>query len=137
MIGRLKKRREFLAVAEGPKAARRCFMLERRRREDAGVARFGFTVSKRTAKKAVERNRIRRRLKEAVRLDASRHAQAGHDYVLVGRRFVLSVSFETLRTELSGALRDAHRVDAPKVDAPRVGADRAGSDGGRRPRSSQ
>jgi ribonuclease P protein component len=70
----------------------------------------------------VERNRIRRRLKEAVRLDASDHARAGHDYVLVGRRSVLSASFGGLRAELAGALRDTPR---------------AGSDGGRRPRSSR
>ena len=68
MIERLKKRRDFLAAAKGSKAARRAFVLEARERGDDGPARFGFTVTKRTAKKAVERNRIRRRLREAVRL---------------------------------------------------------------------
>jgi hypothetical protein len=57
-----------------------------------------------------------------LRLDASDHARAGHDYVLVGRRSVLSASFGGLRAELAGALRDTPR---------------AGSDGGRRPRSSR
>ena len=122
MLGRLKKRREFLAAAKGQKAPRRCFVLERCRRDDNDAARFGFTVSKRTAKKAVERNRIRRRLKEAVRLDAFKDAQSGHDYVLVGRRSVLSASFGDLRAELAGALREAPR---------------ASSGGARRPRSSQ
>ena len=66
MPERLKKRRDFLAAAKGHRAARRAFVLEARAREDEGSPRFGFTVSKRTAAKAVERNRIRRRLREAV-----------------------------------------------------------------------
>ncbi len=66
MPERLKKRRDFLAAAKGHRAARRAFVLEARSREDADGPRFGFTVSKRTATKAVERNRIRRRLREAV-----------------------------------------------------------------------
>ena len=88
MIERLKKRRDFLAAAKGSKAARRAFVLEARKRGDDGPPRFGFTVTKRTAKKAVERNRIRRRLREAARL-AAENAPAGHDYVLVGRRAAL------------------------------------------------
>jgi ribonuclease P protein component len=104
MIERLKKRRDFVAAAKGPKAARRAFVLETRRREDDGPARFGFTISKRTAKKAVERNRIRRRLKEAVRLAAPGRARPGCDYVLVGRRAALTESFAALEAELAGAL---------------------------------
>jgi ribonuclease P protein component len=106
MIERLKKRRDFLAAAKGSKAARRAFVLEAIRRGDEGPPRFGFTVSKRTAKKAVERNRIRRRLREAARL-ASVDARAGHDYVLVGRRHALSEPFSELTATLAEALRQA------------------------------
>ncbi len=107
MIERLKKRRDFLAAAKGPKAARRAFVLETRERGDDGPPRFGFTVSKRTAKKAVERNRIRRRLKEAARLAAADNARAGHDYVLVGRHRALSEPFSDLAATLAEALRHA------------------------------
>lgn len=103
MAGRLKLRRDFLAVAKGQKAVRRAFMLESRRRGDQDPPRFGFTISKRVAKSAVERNRIRRRLKEAARLEESR-ARPGHDYVLVGRRAALTEPFAALRAELAAAL---------------------------------
>ncbi len=109
MIGRLKKRRDFLAAAKGSKAQRRSFVLEARCRGDDAAPRFGFTVSKRTAKKAVERNRIRRRLKEAVRLAAPGRARSGCDYVVVGRRSALSESFAALKAELAGALAQAPR----------------------------
>jgi ribonuclease P protein component len=120
MIERLKRRRDFLAAAKGSKAPRRGFVLEARRRDDDGAPRFGFTVSKRTAKKAVERNRIRRRLKEAVRLAAPGRARPGCDYVVVGRRSALTESFAALTADLAGALAQAaggrhlrERADAP------------------------
>lgn len=104
MLQRLKKRRDFLAAAKGARAPRRAFVLESRQRDDGGPARVGFTVSKRVSKKAVERNRIRRRLREAVRSVAPQHALPGHDYVLVGRRSALSEKFGNIATELAGAM---------------------------------
>jgi ribonuclease P protein component len=121
MIGRLKKRRDFLAAAQGSKAARRAFVLEARERRDDGPPRFGFTVTKRVARKAVERNRIRRRLREAVRLDAE-DARPGHDYVLVGRRKALTEPLTDLKAALGQALRQA--ADFPnsgRSDARRTG----------------
>ncbi len=105
MFERLKKRRDFLAAATGKKVSRRAFVLQCRIRDDAGPARFGFTVSKRVAKKAVERNRIRRRLKEAVRLLPPEGAAPGCDYALVGRRDGLSESFSRIQADLAHALR--------------------------------
>ncbi len=105
MYERLKTRREFLATATGLRAVRPPFLLQARRRGDDGPACFGFTVSKRTAKSAVERNRIRRRLKEAVRRVAEAHADAGCDYVLVGRRRALDEPFAELEASLLAALR--------------------------------
>jgi ribonuclease P protein component len=43
--------------------------MERRAGEDAGEARLGLLVSKREARSAVARNRIKRRIREAFRLE--------------------------------------------------------------------
>ncbi len=67
---RLKRRRDFLAVASGARTGRPAFVLQTLERADEAPARLGLTVTKRTAQKAVERNRIRRRLREAARLAA-------------------------------------------------------------------
>ena len=107
MYERLKTRREFLATATGRKAARPAFVLQARRRGDDGPPCFGFTISRRTAKSAVERNRIRRRLREAVRRVAETHAEPGYDYVLIGRRRALAEPFAELEASLLGALRQA------------------------------
>lgn len=80
--------------------------MQARRRGDMLPARIGFTVTKRTAKKAVERNRIRRRLREAARLTAAKLARPGTDYVLVGRRPALTMPFAELTSELGSALSE-------------------------------
>jgi ribonuclease P protein component len=76
------------------------------RRED-GPVRVGFTVSKKVGN-AVERNRVRRRLREVVRLSQAAPMQAGHDYVLIGRRAALRMPFERLVEDFSRALGRVH-----------------------------
>jgi len=104
---RLKQRADFLAAATGTKVPAAAFVLQARQRADEGPVRFGFTVSKKVGN-AVERNRVRRRLKEVVRLSDPRPIQAGHDYVLIGRRAALKLPFERISTDFAGALRRAH-----------------------------
>lgn len=77
-------------------------MLQTRKRDDPGPARMGFTVSKKVGT-AVERNRVRRRLKDAVNRFAMDRMIPGHDYVLVGRRNALTVTFARLGEELERA----------------------------------
>ena len=80
------------------------FLLQAHRREDGGPPRIGFTVSKKVGS-AVERNRVRRRLREVVRRHAALLPQTGHDYVLIGRRVALQMPFEAMVAEFTGALR--------------------------------
>ena len=92
---RLKQRADFLAAAAGAKASgarpAAAFVLQARERGDAAPSRFGFTVSKKVGN-AVERNRVRRRLREIVRRSAALPRAAGHDYVLIGRRAALDAA---------------------------------------------
>jgi len=63
--------------------------------------RYGFTVTRKVGN-AVVRNRIRRRLREAVRLVDD--GAAGTDYVLVGRRAALTLHFDRLLADLRSGL---------------------------------
>jgi len=114
---RLKQRAEFLAVAAGTKVPAGAFILQGLRRTDDGPARVGFTVSKKVGT-AVERNRVRRRLREAVRRSASPHLRAGHDYVIVGRRAALTADFARLTTELEQSLARFHKRGQAPAPAP-------------------
>jgi ribonuclease P protein component len=98
--GRLKSRPEFLRVREGERRRGRHFIVEVLDRNCPDEApRVGFTVTKKQGN-APERNRMRRRLKEAVRLSAQFAMHPGHDYVIVAHREALAASFEDLTKNL-------------------------------------
>ncbi len=123
---RLTKRSEYLEVARGARTPRRGFLLQSRPRRDgeAGDARFGFTVTKKIGN-AVVRNRIRRRLKEAVRLAGASAARPGTDYVLVGRQPAADQPFEDLCADVVGALTAASRARDASRDRPKAEGKRA------------
>lgn len=103
--GRLKKRRDFLRLAaKGKRAARPGLVLQAMKGE-AGAVRLGFTVTKKVGN-AVTRNRARRRLKEAARLNLP-DAALGWDLVLIGRNDTPRRPFARLVEDLHGALRHA------------------------------
>ena len=104
---RLRQRADFLAAASGAKAPTAGFVLQARKRgEGSGPARVGFTVSRKVGN-AVERNRVRRRLREVVRLAPG--LPGGHDYVLIGRRAALALPFEQISDDFRRALRRVSR----------------------------
>jgi len=110
---RLKQRADFVAAASGNRASAGAFVLQARARHDTNPPRFGFTVAKKVGN-APERNRIRRRLKEMVRLTAVNQARAGQDYVLIGRRAALAAPFGQLVAELERALKRVHAARSPR-----------------------
>ena len=111
----LKRRSEYLRVRKGSRCATAAFVLEAKARDASAPAaegpRFGLTVTRQVGK-AVERNRIRRRLKAAVRDAAPNHASCEFDYVLIARRAALTSQFAALVCELARALTRVHH--APK-----------------------
>ncbi len=111
---RLKARADFLRAAKGRRLRMPCFSLQMIARPEAAEPqppRFGFTVTKKLGK-AVLRNRIRRRLKEAVRRAPALSAQAGHDYVILAQPAALTEDFAQLQRQISQAIADIHA--APK-----------------------
>jgi ribonuclease P protein component len=104
---RLTRRTDFRAAAAGMRASVGAFVVQARRRTEAGPVRIGFTVSRQVGN-AVERNRVRRRLREIVRLAQGGGMRDGHDYVLIGRRAALNAPFGEMRQELDAALSRIH-----------------------------
>jgi ribonuclease P protein component len=117
-IERLRRRADFLAAARaGRKAATGSLVLQARRRDadrQEERVRIGFTVSRKVGN-AVERNRVRRRLREAVRLYAQDLVRAGHDYVVIGRRAALTESFARIVADLEAAFRRIHGTAPDKA----------------------
>lgn len=106
-VNRLKRRTEFLAAARGRRVETGPFLMQGRDRRDGSDPRIGFTVTKRTGS-AVERNRIRRRLRAAANTVLKRAGQAGFDYVLIARRPALTAPYEAIVQEMERALARLH-----------------------------
>ena len=118
--GRLKSRPEFLRMRSGERRRGPYFILEvLDRKAPTEPPRTGFTVTKKQGN-SPERNRIRRRLKEAVRLQGRFAMLPGHDYVIVGHRDVLDAPFHELTKALVTRISSRHQTKsrAPgKTDA--------------------
>lgn len=67
--------------------------------------RAGFVVSKKTSKKAVERNRVKRALREEMRLNSTNLAPG--EYMLVAKPIAASFKSKDLRLQLLNALKKA------------------------------
>ncbi|THD60509.1 ribonuclease P protein component [Phenylobacterium sp.] len=107
-IERLKKRPDFLACAKGPHCARGVVLVQARARPESvrdalPLVRAGFTATKRIGG-AVERNRAKRRLREAARLLLPGLASPGFDYVFVARGGVTSRPWARLLDDMKSAL---------------------------------
>lgn len=107
---RLRKRAEFLAVRRGERRRGPLFTLEVFDRGDGDPPRIGFTVTKKTGN-AVQRNRIRRRLREAVRLHAAADMAPGKDYVIVARDELLTAPFREIAAQLSRRMRGRRQAE--------------------------
>jgi ribonuclease P protein component len=108
---RLVRRADFLAAAAGRRAGAPTFTLQARARADETSPRVGLTVTKR-AGTAVERNRIKRRLRAALRETVPMAGRPGFDYVILARRETISRPFALLKDDLSAAFARAHRDKA-------------------------
>ena len=113
-MDRLRQRADFLAVANGARANAGAFTLQSRCRDDLGPIRVGFTVTKKNGN-ATERNRIRRRLREAVRRIDAVAMRPHHDYVLVGRRTALTCDFDAMIDDLCAALQRLPRQTSKRT----------------------
>jgi ribonuclease P protein component len=103
-IERLKKRAEFLACAQAPACAKGAVVVQARARGDERpLVRAGFTATKRIGG-AVERNRAKRRMREAARLLLPVHARPGFDYVFIARGGVTTRPWARLLDDVKTAL---------------------------------
>jgi len=114
---RLRRRRDFVrATKTGLRLSRDAFSLQMAQRgeDEFGPPRFGFTVTKKVAG-AVGRNRIRRRLKEALRLSGAEGAANGEDYVFIARSAALTSRFDRLVAQMAeGIARLTSRRAEPR-----------------------
>ncbi|MDE2836948.1 MAG: ribonuclease P protein component [Chloroflexota bacterium] len=99
---RLRYQRDFQALRENGASRAHPLLVMRAMPNSLAHTRFGFVVSKRTAPLSVTRNRVRRRLREAVRALAF---QDGWDVLLIARRGSADAPFDALQSATTSLAR--------------------------------
>jgi len=103
-IERMTSRPQFLAAAKGASQARGAVVVQRLDRADGDpVVRIGFTATRKVGG-AVQRNRAKRRLREAARALIPAHAAPGADYVLIARMGTVGRPWDRLLDDVKSAL---------------------------------
>ncbi len=104
----LPKRADFLRLRTGKKHGCRLFTLQTKANTDNETAiRVGLTVTTKVGN-AVVRNRIKRRLRSAVKQVFPGSGRPGYDYVVIAREPTLRARFPKLINELTLALDHVH-----------------------------
>ena len=107
----IKKRRDFLRVAEGIRMVVSTVILQAAPNlsDQKRPFRVGYTTTKKIGK-AVVRNRTRRRLRAAVQEVFPSRALENVDYVLIGRYNTSLCSFKELKSDIKWALKKANAM---------------------------
>jgi ribonuclease P protein component len=123
-VERLRRRADFLKAATGSKAPAAPFVLQARERGGDTSVRIGFTVSRKVGS-AVERNRVRRRLREVVKRSAAQ-LRPGYDYVVVARRAALQEPFDRMVAAFDAAVRRVHAARTTGALSPTLSSPASG-----------
>lgn len=107
-MGRLRKGEEFDSVYREGAVVSGPLVVLRVRANGLEGARWGFAVGKRLAKGAVERNRLRRRLREAAR---GLPAPGGYDVIVTARQGAIGASYAALQAAIRRGLERSEAAE--------------------------
>jgi len=117
-IERLKTRPQFLAAAKGASCARGAVVVQVLDRHDQqNLIRAGFTATRKIGG-AVDRNRAKRRLREAARALLPVHGRPGRDYVFIARGGTTARPWLRLLDDVKSALISLAAIQVPAAISP-------------------
>jgi len=104
----IKSSKDFQNAKNGLFFRSTSFLLQAVQSDNKGVTRVGYTVSKQNGN-AVNRNRIKRRLRSVSNLIFEKHGKKNWNYVIIGKKNTLIVDFQSLIKELTSAIKKIHK----------------------------
>jgi len=106
---RLKKKKDFERVFEEGKGFGDKFLFLKTMNNGLNQPRFGFVVSTKISKKAVVRNRLKRRLRESVKPKLGKIKKEA-DIVLVALKGIDSLGFKEIEVSVDKLLKKAEML---------------------------
>lgn len=104
--GQLKKKKDFERVFKKGKSVNVDFLVLKFLPNELENSRLGIIVSLKVSKKAVVRNKIRRRIKEAIRLTSGNQGKQA-DGAIICRPGIEKMSFAQIRETIEKVLQKA------------------------------
>jgi len=100
---RIKKRKEFEAIFKNSKSLRDNLFILKVAKNNLQISRFGFIVSQKVSKKAVVRNKVRRRLVATIKAE-EKNIKEGNDLVFIALSGIEKKEFSEIKEAVNNAL---------------------------------
>tara|TARA_Y100001949_G_C15820802_1_gene257641 strand:- start:266 stop:598 length:333 start_codon:yes stop_codon:yes gene_type:complete len=104
----IKSSKDFQNAKDGQFVRSSSFLIQAIESQNDGLVKVGYTVSKQNGN-AVDRNRIKRRLKSVANLVFKKHGIKNWNYVIIGKKNTLNIDFQNLTEELETAVKKIHK----------------------------
>ncbi|MCK4891176.1 MAG: ribonuclease P protein component [Candidatus Pacebacteria bacterium] len=101
---RLRKQKDFENVFNKGVYFSEKFLVLKISENSLSFSRFGFIVSKKVSKRAVDRNRVKRLMSESIRL-SQKKIKSGFDVVFITRGGIIDKSFEEVKGSVEKLLK--------------------------------
>ncbi|MDD2757140.1 MAG: ribonuclease P protein component [Candidatus Pacebacteria bacterium] len=99
---RLKKKKEFEAIFENGRTIKGRNIIVKYLGNGLGYAKVGFIVSKKVSKKAVERNKIKRQLREVVK---KTDLKRGLSIIIIALSSIKGVPYSEIESDIEKTLK--------------------------------
>ncbi len=111
---RLTKKKEFEKITQPGKAHYSAILMLKILKNDLAYSRFGIIVSNKVSKKASQRNLIKRRIREIIRLNLNR-IKSGYDIVIIVSPKIIDqenkvLKYQSIEKYLITAFSKAHLI---------------------------
>lgn len=103
-INRITKKKDFEAIFKAGKSVRGKYLTLSVLENGLNKSRFAFVASLKVSKKAVMRNKIRRRLSEIVRLNSDK-IKPGYDFVFIAQPGIEKQGFDEIKSAVLKCLK--------------------------------
>lgn len=104
---RFKERKSFASVLRKGKTVKGKFLILKFIKNNLTKSRFGFIISKKISKKATDRNKIKRRISEIVRMK-TREIKKPIDAVFIARKNIEKQKFQEIEKETIQLLKQTN-----------------------------